>query len=189
MEPDQNRNLASTRIFRPHPRVGGPFRWSHRGRRLALLRQIFLSIGEGIAPLRGMPSAVTRREPYEQEFDRWIEPILEAFQHKVRRKWAPLYLRGLLAPGDRKSVEPMAGRVAPDDVAQLHHFVAASPWDCGPIEDVLAAKANLAGDAFSGSNVSTAAFTSASVSERNSSAGSTGANGGFSWDMASLSGA
>ncbi len=36
----------------------------------------------------------------------------------------------------------MAGRVAPDDVAQLHHFVAASPWDCGPIEDVLAAKAN-----------------------------------------------
>ena len=89
-----------------------------------------------------MPSAVATREPYEQEFDRWVEPILEAFQHKVRRKWAPLYLRGLLAPGDRKSIEPMAGRVAPDDVAQLHHFVAASPWDCGPIEDVLAAKAN-----------------------------------------------
>ncbi len=89
-----------------------------------------------------MPSAVATREPYEREFDRWIEPILEAFQHKVRRKWAPLYLRGLLAPGDRKSVEPMAGRVAPDDVAQLHHFVAASSWDCGPIEDVLAAKAN-----------------------------------------------
>jgi SRSO17 transposase len=89
-----------------------------------------------------MPSAVATREPYERELDRWLEPVLEAFQHKVRRKWAPLYLRGLLAPGERKSVEPMAGRVAPDDVAQLHHFVAASPWDCGPIEDVLAAKAN-----------------------------------------------
>jgi len=89
-----------------------------------------------------MPSAVAAREPYEREFNRWLEPVLEAFQHKVRRKWAPLYLRGLLAPGERKSVEPMAGRVAPDDVAQLHHFVAASPWDCGPIEDVLAAKAN-----------------------------------------------
>jgi hypothetical protein len=48
---------------------------------------------------------------------------------------------GLLAPGERKSVEPMASRVAPDNVAQLHHFVAASPWDCGPIEDVLAALA------------------------------------------------
>jgi SRSO17 transposase len=89
-----------------------------------------------------MPSAVAKQEAYEQEFERWLEPFLEALQHKVRRKWAPLYIRGLLAPGERKSVEPMAGRVAPDDVAQLHHFVAASPWDCGPIEDVLAAKAN-----------------------------------------------
>jgi SRSO17 transposase len=89
-----------------------------------------------------MPSAVAKQEPYEQEFERWLEPFLEALQHKVRRKWAPLYIRGLLAPGERKSVEPMAGRVAPDDVAQLHHFVAASPWGCGPIEDVLAAKAN-----------------------------------------------
>jgi SRSO17 transposase len=89
-----------------------------------------------------MPSAVAKQEPYEREFDRWLEPILEALEHKVRRKWAPLYLRGLLAPGDRKSVEPMAGRVAPDDVSQLHHFVAASPWECGPVEDALAAKAN-----------------------------------------------
>lgn len=89
-----------------------------------------------------MRSAVAKQEPYEQEFDRWVEPFLDALQHKVRRKWAPLYIRGLLAPGERKSVEPMAGRVAPDDVAQLHHFVAASPWDCGPVEEVLAAKAN-----------------------------------------------
>ena len=89
-----------------------------------------------------MPSAVATREPYEREFDRWLEPVLDAFEHKVRRKWAPLYLRGLLAPGERKSIEPIAGRVAPDDVAQLHHFVAASPWDCGPIEEALAAKAN-----------------------------------------------
>ena len=89
-----------------------------------------------------MPSALVEQDPYEREFDRWIEPLLEAFQHKVRRKWAPLYVRGLLAPGERKSVEPMAGRVAPEDVAQLHHFVAASPWDCGPIEEALARKAN-----------------------------------------------
>ena len=89
-----------------------------------------------------MPSAVAKQDAYEQEFERWVEPFLNAFQHKVRRKWAPLYIRGLLAPGDRKSVEPMAARVAPDDVAQLHHFVAASPWECGPIEDALAVKAN-----------------------------------------------
>jgi SRSO17 transposase len=92
--------------------------------------------------LRAVKSAEAKQEPYEREFDRWVEPFLEAFQHKVRRKWAPLYIRGLLAPGDRKSVEPLAERVAPGDVAQLHHFVAASAWDCGALEDVLASKAN-----------------------------------------------
>jgi SRSO17 transposase len=39
---------------------------------------------------------------------------------------------GLLLPGDRKSVEPMAARVAPDRVRAvhqaMHHFVATSPW-------------------------------------------------------------
>lgn len=85
---------------------------------------------------------VAKQDPYELQLDRWISPFLDAFQHKVRRKWAPLYIRGLLAPGDRKSIEPIAERVAPKDVAQLHHFVAASKWDCGAIEDVLAAKAN-----------------------------------------------
>jgi len=79
---------------------------------------------------------------YEKEFERWVAPFLDAFGHKVRRRWAPVYLRGLLAPGDRKSVEPLAARVAPDDLEQVHHFVATSTWDTRPIEDVLAAKAD-----------------------------------------------
>ena len=79
---------------------------------------------------------------YEAEFDRWLAPFLDAFQHKVRRRWAPLYLRGLLGPGDRKSIEPLAARVAPADNEQLHHFVATSRWETGPIEAVLAAKAD-----------------------------------------------
>ena len=58
------------------------------------------------------------------------------------------YLLGLLGPGERKSVEPMAERVAPGDKEQLHHFVATSKWDTGPIEDELLAKADslLGGD-------------------------------------------
>ncbi|MDQ2839809.1 MAG: transposase, partial [Acidobacteriota bacterium] len=39
---------------------------------------------------------------------------------------------GLLLPGERKSVEPMAGRVAPDNIRRLHqslhHVVADAPW-------------------------------------------------------------
>jgi SRSO17 transposase len=42
------------------------------------------------------------------------------------------YCTGLLLPGERKSVEPMAARLAPDNVRRmhqsLHHVVADAPW-------------------------------------------------------------
>jgi SRSO17 transposase len=42
------------------------------------------------------------------------------------------YCTGLLLDGERKSIEPMAARLAPDDVQRmhesLHHLVAQSPW-------------------------------------------------------------
>lgn len=41
-----------------------------------------------------------------------------------------------------KSVEPMAAHVAPDEVQQLHHFVATSAWDWAPLERVLLDKAD-----------------------------------------------
>ncbi len=63
-----------------------------------------------------------------------LTPYLDAFEHKVRRRWAPVYLRGLLLPGERKSIEPIVNRVAPDEKEQIHHFVATSKWDTAPIE-------------------------------------------------------
>jgi SRSO17 transposase len=43
------------------------------------------------------------------------------------------YCTGLLLPGERKSVEPMAARLAPDNVRRthqsLHHLVAEAPWN------------------------------------------------------------
>ena len=83
-----------------------------------------------------LPAAV------ERSFDQWLEPFLVAFGHKVRRKWAPIYVRGLLMPGERKSVEPLAARVAPGDVEQIHHFVATSRWDTEAVEQVLLKKAD-----------------------------------------------
>ena len=41
----------------------------------------------------------------------------------------PLYVVGLIGPGDRKSVGPMAERVAPGDYDRLHHFVSDGVWD------------------------------------------------------------
>jgi hypothetical protein len=39
---------------------------------------------------------------------------------------------GLIGLGDRKSVQPMAVRLAPGDYDQSRHFVAAGVWDAAP---------------------------------------------------------
>ena len=44
--------------------------------------------------------------------------------------------------GDRKSVQPMAERLAPGDYDQLHHFVAAGVWDAAPLEKELLVQAD-----------------------------------------------
>jgi len=78
---------------------------------------------------------------WEREFMYWLQPFVAAFGHVARRRWAPVYLRGLLAPGERKSIQPLAARVAPGEHEQLHHFVAASGWPTAPLERVLAGQA------------------------------------------------
>lgn len=80
-------------------------------------------------------------EGWEQEFTAWLTPFLVALGDRRRARWAPVYVRGLLAPGERKSVEPLAARVAPGDYQQLHHFVSGARWDPAPLEALLAAEA------------------------------------------------
>jgi SRSO17 transposase len=67
-------------------------------------------------------------------FAAYIESLAQAAGHADREEPFKDYCKGLLLPGERKSVEPMAARlVAPDKVRQthqsLHHIVADSPWD------------------------------------------------------------
>ena len=76
-------------------------------------------------------------EGREDELERWLEPFLARLRRQAQRRWAPVYLKGLLLPGERKSVEPMAARVAPGDTQQLHHFVSTSPWAAAPLEHEL----------------------------------------------------
>jgi SRSO17 transposase len=79
----------------------------------------------------------TSADGWEAELGRWLEPFLGRLRRKEQRRWAPFYLEGLIMPGERKSVEPMAARVAPGDLQQLHHFVSTSPWATAPLEDEL----------------------------------------------------
>jgi len=54
----------------------------------------------------------------------------------------PLYVAGLIGPGERKSVGPMAERVAPGHYDRLHHFVSDGVWDAEPLERELSVRAD-----------------------------------------------
>ena len=68
----------------------------------------------------------------ESRFKRYTDVMVEALGHADRATPARWYLRGLMLPGQRKSVEPMAARVHPEDVRSahqsMHHLVADSQW-------------------------------------------------------------
>ena len=72
----------------------------------------------------------------------WLEPFLDVMGRKTRREWAPFYVRGLLGPGERKSLQPMAARLGLPGHDQLQHFVASTAWDDGPLWTVLAQQAD-----------------------------------------------
>src|ERR1700694_1467707 len=68
----------------------------------------------------------------QQRFAAYLDSLAQAAGHLDRAMPLESYCTGLLLPGERKSVEPMAARLAPDDVQRmhqsLHHFVANAPW-------------------------------------------------------------
>jgi len=69
---------------------------------------------------------------FEDRFKKYGEAIGTALAHVDRRTPMQWYLRGLLLPGGRKSVEPMAARVQPHNVRSahqsMHHLVANAEW-------------------------------------------------------------
>ena len=70
--------------------------------------------------------------PQEKRLAAYIEGLAKAAGHADRHAPLKAYCAGLLLPGERKSVEPMAARLAPENVRRthqsLHHLVADAPW-------------------------------------------------------------
>ena len=68
----------------------------------------------------------------ESRFEDYANVMIEALGHADRAQPARWYLRGLMLPGTRKSVEPMAARVQPQAVRSahqsMHHLVSAAEW-------------------------------------------------------------
>jgi len=84
---------------------------------------------------------------WRSDLEVWLTPFLAALRHKTRMRVCPAYIAGLIGPGDRKSVQPMAARAGEVGYDQLHHFVAAGVWDSAPLEAVLLKEADrLVGD-------------------------------------------
>src|SRR5450755_2300953 len=90
----------------------------------------------------GGPTMVGTKLKWEDELGRWLKPFLDRLVHKARRRMCPLYISGLIGPGDRKSVQPMAARLAPGEYDQLHHFIADGVWDAAPLEAELLVQAD-----------------------------------------------
>src|ERR671918_1642145 len=88
------------------------------------------------------PTMVGRTPDWKEELGRFLKPFLDRFGHKARRRMCPLYVSGLIGPGDRKSIAPMAKRLALGECDQLHHFIAAGVWDASPVERELLVQAD-----------------------------------------------
>src|SRR5215213_734072 len=79
------------------------------------------------------PLSVSPDVGNEVRFQAYISALSEEIGHADRIDPLRRYCTGLLLPGERKSIEPMAARLDPRHVQathqSLHHFVAKAPWD------------------------------------------------------------
>ena len=71
-------------------------------------------------------------EKTEARFAAYVEGLSSVLGHADRRRPLRDYCTGLMLPGERKSVEPMAAKTAPARTAAQHqsllHFVNVAPW-------------------------------------------------------------
>src|SRR6266516_3626929 len=61
------------------------------------------------------------------EFTKFVAPLVATLGRSERRRAATHYVEGLLMPGQRKSIEPLATRLGVDSQS-LQQLVTSSPW-------------------------------------------------------------
>jgi SRSO17 transposase len=81
----------------------------------------------------------------ERRFERYCDGIVSSLLHADREQPARWYIQGLMllrVPGERKSVEPMAAWVAPENVRSadqsMHHPVAEAAWSDAAMRSAVA---------------------------------------------------
>ena len=79
---------------------------------------------------------------WTEELEHWLEPFMNALGPGRRWRTCPAYVAGLIDPGDRKSVQPMAARDNGVNYDRLHHFICSSVWAAAPLESALLVEAD-----------------------------------------------
>ena len=79
---------------------------------------------------------------WDEALKEFLGPFVARLGHKKRQQMCPLYVAGLIGPGERKSIQPMAERLAPARYDRFHHFISEGLWDEPPLEAELARTAD-----------------------------------------------
>lgn len=80
-----------------------------------------------------------------KDLDACLNAVVGTLGHPRRRHWCERYVRGVLLDGQRKSIEPMAARLAAIELGEedyeqaLQQFINQSPWDEQAVLDSLQA--------------------------------------------------
>ncbi|MFN7400180.1 MAG: IS701 family transposase [Sandaracinobacter sp.] len=81
-------------------------------------------------------------DDWRDELADWLRPFVAGLGDRRRARMCPAYIEGLIGPGDRKSVQPMAMRSLGIGYDQLHHFIGGALWDSAPLEKELCRRAD-----------------------------------------------
>lgn len=81
-------------------------------------------------------------DDWRDDLREWLDPFVATLGDRRRERMCPAYVEGLIGPGDRKSVQPMAMRSPGIGYDQLHHFISAALWDSAPLEKELCRQAD-----------------------------------------------
>ena len=81
------------------------------------------------------------KDPRLARLEGYLKSLTGCLGHADRDEPMRDYVVGLLMPGERKSMEPMAARLSPQAVSakhqSLHHFISESPWDANRLLDAV----------------------------------------------------
>src|SRR3954447_23306722 len=91
------------------------------------------------AYLTGMSEGMSFDAAMERRFQDYLEDLGAVVGNDARRRGLGDYLSGLLLPGERKSMEPIAERLDSENVSRRHqsiqHFVSEASCKDGPVRE------------------------------------------------------